>query len=172
MDLQQEVTAQNVTEDILIEEKSAARKPLEVGTRHALSLLRDTEALLRRPTVATLAPILPGKLGENLSNASSMAEESLQTLAEIDTDTITDWELQPARIMVGLSFVGFGALMVVLLLLYLRTLHPQLSAIEQIHMYWYEYIWFVCFGVAGMFMLGRESMRPVEKQRKRRRKSY
>ena len=41
----------------------------------------------------------------------------------------------------------------------LYTLHPELSTVEQIGKYWYEYIWFVSLGVAGMFILGREAMR-------------
>ncbi|MGH8001418.1 MAG: hypothetical protein ACREPR_18845, partial [Brasilonema sp.] len=94
----------------------------------------------------------------------SLAEDSLQDLAEIDLDKISDWELQPARIRVGLSFVGFGALMIVVLLLYLNTLHPELSTVQQISKYWYQYVWFVCLGVAGMFVLGREAMRIAEQQ--------
>jgi len=128
------------------------RKPLE--------LLRDTEALLRRPTVATLVPILPPKLSRKLQTASFVADDSLKELAEVDMEKISDFELRPLRIRIGLSFVGFGALMIVVLLLYLKTLHPELSAVEQIGKFWYQYIWFVSLGVAGMFLLGREAMRP------------
>ncbi|MEB3180457.1 MAG: hypothetical protein VKL59_15725 [Nostocaceae cyanobacterium] len=141
---------------------STTRKTIEFAppaSRNPLVLLRDTEALLRKPTVATLTPILPAKLSNNLQQASSVADESLNELAEIDLEEISDWELRPARIRIGLSFVGFGALMIVLLLLYLKTLHPELSPVQQIQAYWYQYIWFVCFGVAGMFILGREAMR-------------
>ncbi len=127
------------------------RKPLE--------LLRDTEALLRQKTVATLVPVLPPKVGTKLQAASSVAEDSLKELAEVDFHRISDTELQPARILVGLTFVGFGALMIVVLLLYLNTLHPELSGVQQIHKYWHQYVWFVCLGVAGMFILGREAMR-------------
>lgn len=141
MDFESKATAQTAT----------IRKPLV--------FLRETEALLRRPTVATIAPILPLKLSNNLQIASTLADESLQELAEIDLETISDIELQPARIRVGLSCVGFGALMILILLLYCQTLHPELSKLEQIHQYWYQYIWFVCFGVTGMFLLGREAMR-------------
>lgn len=129
----------------------AARKPLE--------LLRDTEALLRRQTVESLVPILPESVAINLVEASDVAEDSLNQLAEIDLDDITDFELQPARIVIGLSFVGFGALAIVFLILYLYTLHPELNAVEQIGQYWYQYIWFVSLGVTGMFILGREAMR-------------
>jgi hypothetical protein len=86
-------------------------------------------------------------------------EDSLNQLAEIELDEISDFELQPARIIVGLSFVGFGALAIVFLILYLYTLHPELNSVEQIRKYWYQYTWFVSLGVAGMLILGREAMR-------------
>ncbi|MCX7595676.1 MAG: hypothetical protein N2235_18340 [Fischerella sp.] len=154
MDFEGEVNVKNAARKITFAQPSISRKPLE--------LLRDTEALLRRPTVTTLVPILPPKLSNNLQVASSLAEESLKKLAEIDLEQISDWELRPARIRVGLSFVGFGALMIVLLLLYLNSLHPELTPVEQIGKYWYQYVWFVCLGVAGMFILGREAMRPTQ----------
>ncbi|MBC1236471.1 hypothetical protein VF14_14380 [Nostoc linckia z18] len=135
-------------------------------TRKSLELLRDTEALFRRPTVATLVPILPPKLSDRLQTASSLADDSFKELSEIDLDNISDLELRPARIFLGLSFIGFSALMILVLLLYLNTLHPELNAIEQIRQYWYEYVWFVSLGIAGMFMLGREAMRPIPKRRK------
>jgi hypothetical protein len=128
-----------------------ARKPLVI--------LRDTERSLRQRTITALVPVLPEELAENLGEASLVADESLEKLAAIDLDEITDSELQPARIKVGLVFVGFGALMMVFLLLYLNTLHPELSPLAQIQHYWYQYIWFVSLGVAGLFMLGREAMR-------------
>lgn len=124
-----------------------------------LVLLRDTEALLRRPTVSILVSVLPPKLSRNLQTASFIADYSLSELAEVDLQKITDFELQPARVRIGLSFVGFGALMIIMLLLYLKTLHPELSAVQQIAKYWHQYIWFVSLGVAGMFILGREAMR-------------
>ena len=134
--------------------------------RKPLKLLRDTEALLRRPTVATLSPILPPTLSNRFQAISSLADDSFKELAEIDLDTISDFELRPTRIFVGLSFVGFGALMILLLLLYLNTLHRELNTVEQIRQYWYQYIWFVSLGIAGMFILGREAMRPMPKRRK------
>ncbi|MBD2440120.1 hypothetical protein [Nostoc sp. FACHB-110] len=158
MDFEGKTTATTATETPEFAESSTTRKPLE--------LLRDTEALLRRPAVATLVPILPPQLSNRVQEASIVAEESLQELAEIDLDQISDWELQPARLRVGLSFVGFGALMILVLLLYLNTLHPELTTVEQIHQYWYQYVWFVCLGVAGMFVLGRETMRPTTKPKK------
>lgn len=133
-------------------ESLAERKPLE--------LLRDTERSLRDKTLSALVPILPENVALTLGEASAVADESLEELAEIDLDDITDAELQPIRIRMGLAFVGFGALMVIFLLLYLQAKHPELSPIQQMHRYWHQYVWFVSLGVAGMFMLGREAMRP------------
>jgi hypothetical protein len=153
MDWERESKFQTATDNLQVGELSTARKPLEI--------LRNTEALLRHPTVATLMPILPIKLSNKLQVASSVAEEYWQILSEIDLNAISDLELQTARIQVGLSFIGFSGLMTIVLLLYLNTLDPGLSPVAQIHKYWYQYIWFVCLGVAGMFMLGREAMRPA-----------
>lgn len=139
-----------------METKTRFAQPLQ---RKPLELLRDTESFLRRPIVMALVPVLPPKTKSNLRRASALAEESLREAAEIDLELISDRELHPARILIGLCFVGFGALAIVLLLLYLDTLHPELSPVEQIRKYWYQYVWFVCFGIAGMFMLGREAMR-------------
>lgn len=158
MDFESKVNASTPTDNIEFAQPTTTRKPLE--------LLRDTEALLRRPTVATLSPILPSKLSNKFQATSSFADDYFQELAELDLDTISDFELRPARIFVGLSLVGFGALMILLLLLYLNTLHPKLSTVEQIRQYWYQYVWFVSLGVTGMFILGREAMRPMPKRRK------
>lgn len=127
--------------------------------RSSLELLRDTEALLRRKTVETLVPILPRNLGTNLQKTSLIAKNSLQQLAKINLEQITDDDLQSARIIIGLTFVGFGALTLAILTLYLYSLHPELSTTEQVRNYWHQYIWLVSLGVAGMFMLGREAMR-------------
>ncbi|BAZ24241.1 hypothetical protein NIES4073_51340 [Kalymmatonema gypsitolerans NIES-4073] len=156
MDFQPQTSARTASRKVEFAPSQDPRKPLE--------LLRDTEALLRRPAVAAIVPILSPKVARRVKAASSVAEDSLKDLAEIDLDKISDWELQPARIRVGLSFVGFGALMIVVLLLYLDTLHPELSTVQQIGKYWYQYVWFVCLGVAGMFLLGREAMRSAQKQ--------
>ncbi|MBD2487085.1 hypothetical protein [Aulosira sp. FACHB-615] len=158
MDFEGKATTTTAPSNTEFAQSVTARKPLE--------LLRDTEALLRRPAVAKLVPILPPKLSNRMQEASTVAETSLQELAEIDLEKITDWELQPVRLRVGLCFVGFGALMILVLLLYLNTLHPELSTVGQIHKYWYQYVWFVCFGIAGMFMIGRETMRPTVKLKK------
>ncbi|MDZ8055687.1 MAG: hypothetical protein RMX68_026890 [Aulosira sp. ZfuVER01] len=157
MDLEGKATATTATDNVELP-STATPKPLE--------LLRDTEALLRRPAVAKLVPILPPKLSDKLQTASSVAEESLKELAEINLEGIGDFELRPARIRVGLSFVGFGALMIMILLLHLKTLNLQFSSVEKMQQFWYQYVWFVCLGVAGMFILGREAMRPIRKRRK------
>jgi hypothetical protein len=146
-------------------ETSAQAKPepiefAEPPVRTPLVLLQETERSLRLKTVEALVPILPEKTATNLTEVSQVADESLQKLAAIDLEAITDEELKPARIKVGLAFVGFGALMMVFLLLYLYTLHPEINSADQVREYWYQYIWFVGLGVAGMFMLGREAMRP------------
>ncbi|BAZ33124.1 hypothetical protein NIES4074_56340 [Cylindrospermum sp. NIES-4074] len=157
MDFEGKATAPTATDNREFAKPCTTRKPLE--------LLRDTEALLRRPAVATLMPILPPKLSNRLQSASFLAEDSLDELAEIDLEKVSDFELRPVRISVGLTFVGFGALMILVLLLYLSTLHPKLTTVEQIKEYWYQYVWFVSLGVAGMFILGREAMRPIKKLR-------
>lgn len=81
-------------------------------------------------------------------------------LTKIDRQRITDLEMQPARIQTGLMFVGFSALLLMWLLLHSHTIHPGLTSVQQIQRYWEPYIAFVCMGVAGMMMLGREAMRP------------
>ncbi len=81
-------------------------------------------------------------------------------LTKIDRQSITDAEMQPARIQTGLLFVGFSALLLMWLLLHSHTIHPGLTSVQQIQRYWEPYITFVCMGVAGMMMLGREAMRP------------
>jgi len=151
MDIEPEVNPQP-TADIPEFAEPLARKPLE--------LLRDTEGLLRRQTIETLTPVLPQPIATRLQEVSTVAETSLQELADIDLEEISDQELQPARILMGLTFVGLGALLILFLLLYLSALRPELSPVEQMQQYWYQYISFVCVGVAGMFMLGREAMRP------------
>ncbi|MDB9373370.1 hypothetical protein [Nodularia sphaerocarpa] len=155
MDFEGEATAPTATENIEFAQQSPTRQPLE--------LLRYAEAVLRRPTVATLTPILPPKISQKLQVASTVADESLQELAEINLEEISDFELRPARIYIGLSFVGFGALMILMLLLYFNSLHPALNTIKQVRQYWYAYVWFVSLGITGMFILGREAMRPISK---------
>jgi hypothetical protein len=158
MDFESQANAPTPTDNIEFAQSTIRRKPLE--------LLRDAEALLRRLTVATLSPILPPKLSNRFQATSYLADDSFKELAKIDLDTISDFELRSARIFVGLSLVGFGALMILVLLLYLNTLHPKITTGEQIRQYWYQYVWFVSLGITGMFLLGREAMRPMPKRRK------
>lgn len=155
MDLEPEITSTPNPNAVEFAEP-AERKPLE--------FLRDTEALLRRKTVETLVPVLPESVATNLQAASAVADESLNQLAEINLNAISDSELKSPRILIGLTFSGFGALSLTLLLLYLYTQHPELSPTDQLRQYWYEYILFVCLGVAGMMMLGREAMRSTSNQ--------
>lgn len=135
-------------------------------THQSLKLLRSTETALRRPTVAMLIPILPPKLSHKLQVASNVADQSWQELVEINLEQISDFELRPVRIYIGLCFVGFGALMILVLLLYINSLHPALNTLDQVRQYWYEYVWFVSLGITGMFILGREAMRPTLKTKK------
>jgi hypothetical protein len=132
----------------------------EPPVRKPLVLLRDTERSLRSRTVEAIVPLLSEDLAFNLEEASDLAEESLDELAKISLDEITDEELSPVRIQVGLLFIGFGALALAFLMLVLYTLHPELSAMQQIQQFWYQYVWFLSLGVTGLFMLGREAMRP------------
>ncbi|WP_448570933.1 hypothetical protein, partial [Trichothermofontia sp.] len=105
-------------------------------------------------------PLLPPAPAAKLRKGAELADAAWEDLAEIDLATLTDMDFRPARIYVGLGFVGFAALMLTLLMLYYHSLRPDLILVDQIRQYWYPYIFFVCFGVAGMFMLGREAMRP------------
>lgn len=81
-------------------------------------------------------------------------------LIKIERHRISDQALQPARIQIGLMFVGFSALSLMLVLLHSHTMYSGLTSVQQIQRYWEPYITFVCMGVAGMMMLGREAMRP------------
>ena len=154
MDLRPQQTFAPLTE-VELAEMDLARSP-----KKPLELFRDTERSLRGKTVATLALILPTPAAMTLGEFSLQADESLQVLAKIDLDEITDTDLKPARIAIGLIFTGFGSLMMMFLLLYLSSLQPQLGAIAQIRHYWYEYVWFVSLGVTGLTLLAREAMRP------------
>lgn len=135
------------------------RELIEIADRKPLEILRDTEGLIRRQAVAAIVPIMPQRLATRIESASEVAEDSLSVLAQIDLDEINDLELHPARILVSLSFIGFGALAIALLTLFIYTLHPQLTPQQQIRQYWYPYIFFVSLGVTGLLMLGREIMR-------------
>lgn len=177
---EQVTTKLGTTEPITV--KAIANEPTVIGEkaspesiktpRKPLEILRDAEIALRRPTVAAIVSIIPSSLSDKITAASDRAEQTLHQLANIDTDSITDWELRPARIAIGLSFVGFGALTLIILILYLNTLHGELTIPEQIGQYWYEYIWFVNLGVTGMFVLGREAMRQPQRKKKPKRRDY
>ncbi|QOV22517.1 hypothetical protein [Anabaenopsis elenkinii] len=117
-------------------------------------------ALLRRPPVALLLQILPPKTSKKLQISAR------RVVAEMNLEEISDFELRQARIYIGLSFVGFGALMILVLLLYLNSLHPALSTMDQVRQFWYKYVWFVSLGITGMFILGREAMRPTPGSKK------
>lgn len=125
-----------------------------------LAQLQIREHPWRHKTIATLLPLLPPATAAKLRKTTERADDAWQELAAIDLNTLTDGDFRPARIYVGLGFVGFAALMLTLLMLYYHSLRPDLILADQIRQYWYPYIFFVCFGVAGMFMLGREAMRP------------
>jgi hypothetical protein len=130
------------------------RKPLE--------MLYETERSLRQKAVGAIVPLLPTDLATTIDETSQQAERSLKILAQIDLEQISDRELRPARTLMGLTFVGFGSLMMLFLMLYVSTLHPELSPIGQIHEYWHAFIWLMGLGVAGLAMLGREAMRPPD----------
>jgi hypothetical protein len=154
MDLQPRPTPQSSSRDGAEIDWAPVKKPLEA--------LRDTERSLRVKTVAMLVPILPTQAAMTLGEASQVADESLQVLAQMDLNAITDADLKPARIAIGLTFTGFGSLMMVFLLLYLSALSPDVRAINQIGHHWHEYVWFVSLGVTGLAVLAREAMRPED----------
>jgi hypothetical protein len=128
--------------------------------RKPLMLLRDTERSLRVKTVSTLAPLLPDAIALQVGETSIVADDLLNQLADIDLDNITDEELKPARIQIGLLFIGFGALAMAFLMLFLYLFHSEITPIDSVKQRWYAYSWFVCLGITGLFMVGREAMRP------------
>ena len=127
------------------------QKPLEI--------FYGTEGFLRRWVVRTMSPLLPPEVGADLQDTSLLAEESLQELAAIKVEEVSDRELQSPRILISLTFIGFSGLLISFLLLYLSTTHPHLSLKQQIGYYWYQYIFSVCLGVTGLLLLGREVIR-------------
>jgi len=143
-------------------ESGQAPEFAEPVARKPLVLLRDAERSLRVKTVDAIVPLLPEKAATNLGEASLVADESLARLAEVDLDAITDEDLRPARMQVGMLFLGFGALTMTFLLMVELVLHSDWSVGEQVQHFWHQYIWFVGLGVSGLFMIGREAMRPFE----------
>jgi hypothetical protein len=122
--------------------------------------LRDRERSLRQRTVTRVQPWLNPALARTLTQASSVADASLDELATVDLARITNRDLRAARLNVGFLCVGFSALLLLLLVLYLQSLEPGDALPVQISHHWFQYISLVGLGVAGMFMLGREAMRP------------
>ncbi len=93
-----------------------------------------------------------------MQTISAWAEEFFQELITIELKQISDAQLRIARIWIGLAFVGFASLLLLLLALDLNFLHPQLNSREKLHNCWYHYSLIVSLGVSGMFVLGGESM--------------
>ncbi|HIK27268.1 MAG: hypothetical protein N3E45_05985 [Oscillatoriaceae bacterium SKW80] len=130
--------------------------PLESKAEEA----EATEASLPSMAIETVETAKQGRLSAIVKAASKAASAYFTELAETEFARISDTELQPARIQIGLTFIGFSALALVFLLVYIISLHPDMSALERVRYYWYQYILFVSLGVTGMFMLARESIRP------------
>lgn len=147
-----------------------AVETLELQPKEALDLVIEPASTEETSVPVEILEPVDIKLNSSISIPQKIQQNWQTTqlffsqLAQIDRRTIDDIEMQPARIKVGLSFVGFGALGMVLLLLHISSIHPNYSFAERLESYWYQYIWFVCLGVAGLFMLGRESLRPVDRE--------
>jgi len=73
---------------------------------------------------------------------------------------ITVEELRPARIRVGLGFVGASAFTLFGLWAYIKWFYAEFGLAESMSHFWYPYTLFIGLGVAGFFMLGREALRP------------
>jgi hypothetical protein len=99
-----------------------------------------------------------------LLNISTAANQFFAEAVKIDRDSITDLDMKPARIYTGLTFTGFSALGLVLLMFYINRFHPEFAKTEWVKYFWYQYILLVSLGVAGMSMLGREALRQSIKQ--------
>lgn len=149
MDLQPELTPESTSEIFDFAEPSE-HQPLE------LVLNSEASVVLEQP----LSSCLPIPIEDTGEEETTQAQMSLVDRIKLELKEIGDAELQQARIQVGLSFVGFSALLLMFLLLYLNAMHPGLTVKQQMLRYWDQYIGFVCLGVAGMMMIGREAMRP------------
>ena len=68
-------------------------------------------------------------------------------------------QMRTPRIQVGLLFSGLGALGLMVLLLYIRAMHPEFDGSATLREYWGVYIGWVSLGVTGLIVLGREAMR-------------
>lgn len=104
---------------------------------------------------------LPIALADLLVPSSDAAEVQIPLMEQIkrELEDVGDEDLKPARIQIGLLFVGVSALLLMSLLLYITAMHPGLTVKQQMLRYWSEYVGFVGLGVAGLMMLGREAMR-------------
>ena len=134
-------------------------KVKSASSKKPLVLFKDTESWLRRKSIAAITPVLSPESVARLQTISAWAEEFFQELTRIEFKQISDAQLRVPRISIGLAFVGFASLLLLLLALYLNFLHPHSSFREELHNYWYQYSFIVSLGVSGMFVLGREAMR-------------
>lgn len=105
-------------------------------------------------------PVAIGDISVPSSQADA-AEIQMPLMEQIkqELQDVGDEDLEPARIQVGLLFVGVSALLLMSLLLYITAMHPGLTVKQQMLRYWSEYVGFVGLGVAGLMMLGRSAMR-------------
>jgi hypothetical protein len=120
-------------------------------------------------TIDLLPPLepaadLPSPLEITVEPPATPAATAIASAPVAEAPTARPWlptttELQPARLRVGLFFVGSGAISLGLLWLYIKWFCPEFGPVEQMTYFWQPYIWFVGLGVSGLFMLGREVMR-------------
>ncbi|MBW4489633.1 MAG: hypothetical protein KME12_17760 [Trichocoleus desertorum ATA4-8-CV12] len=120
------------------------------------------------PLPQTIDLLPPLELAADLPASLEIAVEPIAAIATESANQSwrlpTTMELQPARLRVGLFFVGSGAISLTLLWLYIKWVCPEFGPAEQMTYYWQPYLWFVGLGVAGLFMLGREVMRGKDEQ--------
>ncbi|WP_254563582.1 hypothetical protein [Oscillatoria sp. HE19RPO] len=152
MDWQPERISQTPPETLEFEEPETLL-PLE------LMPVREGYLDLELPEDANL-PIALADLSVSSSQADA-AEAQIPLIEQIkrELEDVGDEDLKPARIQIGLLFVGVSALLLMSLLLYITAMHPGLTVKQQMLRYWSEYVGFVGLGVAGLMMLGREAMR-------------
>jgi hypothetical protein len=138
------------------------RQPLEVvmDAPDSQSTTVDLDVAEDAWLPVPVAEIDPESVPATLKDRKDRLFDFYAALSKIDRQSISDAELQPARIYIGLMFVGFSALSLMLVLLHSHTMYSGLTSVQQIQRYWEPYVTFVCMGVAGMMMLGREAMRP------------
>ena len=110
-------------------------------------------------TIDLLPPLEPAAELPSLEIAAELPAAIAGEAADRSWRLPTTTELQPARLRMGLFFVGSGAISLTLLWLYIKWVCPEFGPAEQMTYYWQPYLYFVGMGVAGLFMLGREVMR-------------